>query len=88
MQSPTAPIELKWHDGEDYNGFDGVAGDPQGMQELIMAARFTPNELKASACMVVDSISYFEYRDFAELMPKSMRTANLCATSPLTSQAL
>lgn len=82
-QSPTAPIELKWHDGEDYNGFDGVAGDPQGMQELIMAARFTPNELKASACMVVDSISYFEYRDFAEAYAQIYENGKLVRNQPI-----
>lgn len=82
-QAPTAPIELKWHDGEDYNGYDGVAGDPQGMQELIMAARFTPNELKASACMVVDSISYFEYRDFAEAYAQIYENGKLVRNQPI-----
>lgn len=82
-QAPTAPIELKWHDGEDYNGFDGVAGDPQGMQELIMAARFTADELKASACMVVDSISYFEYRDFAEAYAQIYENGKLVRNQPI-----
>lgn len=82
-QAPTAPIELKWHDGEDCNGYDGVAGDPQGMQELIMAARFTPNELKASACMVVDSISYFEYRDFVEAYAQIYENGKLVRNQPI-----
>ncbi|MGN1245784.1 MAG: hypothetical protein ACI4UN_04045 [Muribaculaceae bacterium] len=82
-QAPTAPIELKWHDGEDYNGFDGVAGDPQGMQELIMASRFTADELKASAFMVVDSIDYFEYRDFAEAYAQIYENGKLVRNQPI-----
>ena len=65
-QSPKSPIELKWHDGEDYNGFDGIRKDPQGQVGLIMASRFTASELSASANKVIEAIDYFEYRDFTE----------------------
>ena len=82
-QAPTAPIELKWHDGEDYNGHDGVVTDPQGPQQMIMAARFSPEELKDASCMVVDSIDYFEYRDFAEAYAQIYENGRLVRNQPI-----
>lgn len=82
-QAPTAPVELKWHDGEDYNGYDGMATDPQGPKQLIMAARFTPKELKAATCMVVDSVKYFEYRDFAEAYAQIYENGRLVRNQPI-----
>ena len=65
-QSPKAPIELKWHDGNDYNGYDGIQKDPEGAIEMIMAARFTASDLAPYTNKVVEAIDYFEYRDFVE----------------------
>ena len=60
--APAAPIELKWHDGSDYNGMSGRADDPEGYATFYAAAKFTPADLQAVAGQTVDSISYFEYR--------------------------
>ena len=65
-KAPTDPIELKWHDGEDYNGYDGIHKDPQGAVEMIIGARFTADDLKGYANKVIEAIDYFEYRDFIE----------------------
>lgn len=42
---PTDPITLQWHDGKDYNGFDGILKNPQGSIELYAASKFSASFL-------------------------------------------
>lgn len=61
-QKPTDRIELKWHDGEDYNGKDGSVTDPEGAVCFQVASKFTADDLTNVAGEKVDSIGFFQYR--------------------------
>lgn len=61
-QAPATDITLQWHDGEDYNGTDGVLSNPQGSVVYYVANKFTKEDLKNSVGEVIDSMSFFEYR--------------------------
>lgn len=66
-KAPASAIELKWHDGNDYNGMDGKQNDPQREVVLYAGAKFTAADLKDYAGQVIDSIDYFEYRDIEDV---------------------
>ncbi|MBO5001504.1 MAG: hypothetical protein J6C66_02255 [Prevotella sp.] len=66
-QAPASDITLKWHNDYDYNGTDGIQGDPQGGVVLYVASKFTKAELKNFVGEVVDSLSMFEYRPICKL---------------------
>lgn len=61
-KAPATDITLQWHDGEDYNGTDGVLADPQGSVVYYVANKFTKEDLQNYVGEVVDSMSFFEYR--------------------------
>lgn len=61
-EKPTDAINLKWHDGEDYNGADGVLTNPEGSVTFYAAAKFTATELANHVGEQVEAISMFEYR--------------------------
>lgn len=61
-KAPATDITLQWHDGEDYNGTDGVLADPQGSVVYYVANKFTKEDLKNYVGEVIDSMSFFEYR--------------------------
>lgn len=44
-KKPTDAITLQWHDGEDYNGKDGVLSNPEGAVTFYAGAKFTAAEL-------------------------------------------
>ena len=62
-KAPADEITLQWHDGEDYNGLDGILKDPQGAVEFYAASKFTPGELAAYAGQTIDAVKYWEYRE-------------------------
>ncbi|MGM9868984.1 MAG: dockerin type I domain-containing protein [Sodaliphilus sp.] len=66
-QEPTSDIELKWHNGYDYNGMVGKQHDPQGSCVIYGGSKFLPSELAAVAGEQVEAISYFQYRDIANV---------------------
>ena len=55
-KAPADEITLQWHDGEDYNGLDGILKDPQGAVEFYAASKFTPGELAAYAGQTIDAV--------------------------------
>ena len=63
--APTDAIELKWHDGEDYNGDDGKK-KPDGSMQVTTAAKFSADDIKQYAGSTVQEINYFEYRNVFE----------------------
>ena len=56
--APASSIQLKWHDGKDYNGISGRVDDPKGVATIYAAAQFTPADLIAVAGEQLDSIYY------------------------------
>lgn len=82
-KAPASPIELKWHDGSDYNGMSGVANDPQGYATFYAAAKFTPADLKAVAGQTVESISYFEYRHAYKVWVQVYENEKLVSETPV-----
>ena len=81
--APAAPIELKWHDGSDYNGMSGRADDPEGYATFYAAAKFTPADLQAVAGQTVDSISYFEYRHAYKVWVQVYENEKLVSETPV-----
>ena len=61
-KKPTDAITLQWHDGEDYNGKDGVLSNPEGAVTFYAGAKFTAAELANYVGQTVESVSLFEYR--------------------------
>lgn len=66
-QVPGSNIELKWHNGYDYNGMDGTQQNPQGTCVIYGGSKFLPSELAAVAGQQVEAISYFQYRDISNV---------------------
>ena len=64
---PASEIQLKWHNDYDYNGMDGAQHNPQGTCVIYVGSKFLPSELAAVAGEQVDAISYFQYRDVANV---------------------
>lgn len=75
-QSPTAPIDLKWHDGVSQYGTTGIAKE-RGLNDVIAAARFTPDDLTNYANKVIDAIEYYEYNDPFEAYVQIYEDGNL-----------
>ncbi len=61
-EKPTDAITLQWHDGEDYNGADGVLTNPEGAVTFYVGSKFTEADLANYVGEQVDAISMFEYR--------------------------
>jgi len=61
-EKPTDAISLQWHDGEDYNGTDGVLKNPEGAVTFYAGAKFSEADLANYVGEQVDTISMFEYR--------------------------
>ena len=61
-KSPTAPIELKWHDGTSKFVTSGKTKE-QGLNDIIGAARFNSEELAPYANKIIDAIEYYEGYD-------------------------
>lgn len=61
-KKPTDAITLQWHDGDDYNGKDGVLSNPEGAVTFYAGAKFTAAELTNYVGQTVESVSLFEYR--------------------------
>lgn len=61
-QEPTSPIALQWHDGNDYNGVDGVLANPEGSISIYAGAKFSAQDLSNYVGESVDSIAFFRYR--------------------------
>lgn len=64
--SPSESKEIKWHDGEDYNGYSAAQTDPESACSFIGGAKFTADELQEYAGYRVDTLAYFEYRNIYE----------------------
>lgn len=62
-KAPAEKLTLQWHDGEDYNGKDGITNNPEGTITLYAASKFTATDLKSYVGETVESIEYFEYRE-------------------------
>lgn len=62
-KKPAEALTLQWHDGEDYNGKDGMLTSPEGTAIVYAAAKFTADDLKNYVGETVESIEYFEYRE-------------------------
>ena len=75
-QSPTAPFDLKWHDGALQYGTSGRAKE-RGLNDVIAAARFTPDDLANYANKVIDAIEYYEYNDPFEAYVQIYEDGNL-----------
>ncbi|MGM9704029.1 MAG: hypothetical protein ACI3YZ_10880 [Prevotella sp.] len=61
-KSPTAPIELKWHDGASKFVTSGNTKE-QGLNDIIGAARFNTEDLAPYANKIIDAIEYYEGYD-------------------------
>lgn len=62
-KKPAEALTLQWHDGEDYNGKDGLQNNPEGTIIIYAANKFTADDLKNYVGETVESIKFFEYRE-------------------------
>lgn len=60
--APVDAKELKWHDGDDYNGDVAESTNPQKSVKTWAAARFDASDLKATVGEKVVAIDVFQYR--------------------------
>ncbi|MCQ2290576.1 MAG: dockerin type I domain-containing protein [Muribaculaceae bacterium] len=81
--APTSDIELKWHNSYDYNGMDGLRGDPQGASVIYGGSKFLPAELAAVAGEQVEAIAYFQYRDVANIRVQIYENGVLVRDQPV-----
>ena len=57
-KAPADEITLQWHDGEDYNGLDGILKDPQGAVEFYAASKFTADDGDAFSATTTHFLAY------------------------------
>lgn len=65
--SPAADMTLKQHNDYNYNGMDGKQLDPQGPCIIYGANRYSAAELQNYVGKKIEAITYFEYRDAADV---------------------
>lgn len=61
-QAPASDVTLQWHDGNDYNGSDGVLNNPEGAVTIYVANKFTASDIAPYVGESIDAIAYYQYR--------------------------
>lgn len=61
-EAPHAAKDLKWHDGNNYNGFDGSSNNLQGTVKFYTAAQFDEKDLAHYVGDKVEAITFYQYR--------------------------